>query len=65
MKHSSFLEKVDPGKSIEEALRRRWEAALEERDALQIQMNNMEKDLEFCLIFLRSPKKLLLGQDSD
>ena len=26
------------------ALRRKWEAAQEERDALQIQMNNMEKE---------------------
>lgn len=27
------------------ALRRKWEAAQEERDALQIQMNNMEKEM--------------------
>ncbi|CAK9016019.1 Chromosome-associated kinesin KIF4B (Chromokinesin-B) [Durusdinium trenchii] len=27
------------------ALRRRWEAAMEERDALQIQVNNMEKEM--------------------
>ena len=60
---NTHLEQVDPEKSFEtfpkKALRRRWEAALEERDALQIQMNNMEKDLEGYLNSVRNPHKLL------
>ena len=61
MKHSSWTSwswEIHRNFS-EKALRRRWEAALEERDALQIQMNNMEKDPECCLNFVRNPNKLL------
>eukprot|EP00913_Durusdinium_trenchii_P018614 g17492.t1 len=36
---------ADAGCEDNMALRRRWEAAMEERDALQIQVNNMEKEM--------------------